>query len=64
MRLGKRILGVLDTGPRKLNVLRGLAETQAEFERAIGWLFIKGFVMFRGRTSGRLLARNGRRMAA
>ncbi len=63
MKLARRILNVLDTGPRKLNVLRGLAESQADFERAIGWLFIKGLVVFQGRTSGRLLARNGRRMA-
>lgn len=64
MRLGNQILRVLDTGPRKPNVLRGLATSQAEFERAIGWLFLKGFVVFVGKTSGRLLARNGRRMAA
>jgi hypothetical protein len=61
-KLGHRILNVLDTGPRKLNVLRGLAKTEPEFERAIGWLFIKGLVVFTGKTSGRLLARNGRRM--
>lgn len=64
MRLGYRILSVLDSGPRKTNVLRGLAKTQAEFERAIGWLFLKGFVVFKGKTTGRMLARNGRRMAA
>lgn len=68
MRLAHRLLGVLDTGPRKLNVLLGVAKargyTQAYFERAIGWLFLKGMVVFKGRTSGRLLARNGRRMAA
>jgi len=63
MKLGRRILAVLDLGPRKLNVRRGLAKSQGEFERAIGWLFLKGLVVFKGRTSGRLLARNGRRMA-
>lgn len=63
MKLGKRILRVLDYGPRKPNVLRGLAKSQADFERAIGWLFLKGYVVFRGKTNGRLLARNGRRMA-
>lgn len=64
MTLGRQILRVLDSGPRKTNVLRGLAASQAEFERAVGWLFLKGFVVFKGRTSGRLLARNGRRMVA
>jgi hypothetical protein len=44
-------------------VLRGLAASQAEFERAVGWLFLKGLVVFKGKTSGRKLARNGRRMA-
>lgn len=63
-----RILNVLDTGPRKTNVLLGVAKargfTVADFERAIGWLFLKGLVVFKGKTSGRLLARNGRRMVA
>lgn len=63
MKLGHRILNVLDTGARKPNVLRGLAKSQAEFERAIGWLFLGGFVVWKGKTSGRVLARNGRRMA-
>ena len=67
MRLALRILNVLDTGPRKTNVLLGVAKargfTVGDFERAIGWLFLKGLVVFKGRTSGRLLARNGRRMA-
>lgn len=62
MKLGHRILKVLDTGPRKPNVLRGIAKTQADFERAIGWLFLRGMVVFKGKTSGRVLARNGRRM--
>lgn len=64
MNLGRRILRVLDSGPRKANVLRGLATSQAQFERAIGWLFLGGFVVWQGKTNGRLLARNGRRMAA
>lgn len=63
MRLGHRILAVLDDGPRKTNVLRSLAKTQAEFEQAVGWLFLKGLVVFKGKTNGRKLARNGRRMA-
>lgn len=63
MKLARQILRVLDTGPRKTNVLRGLAKSQFEFERAVGWLFLHGFVVFKGRTNGRLLARNGRRMA-
>ena len=55
--------GKARVGPRKANVLRGLAETQADFERAIGWLFLGGFIVAKGKTSGRLIARNGRRMA-
>lgn len=61
-RCAKRILRMLDTGPRKLTVCRGLARDQAEFERGIGQLFLKGFVVFTGKTNGRLLSRNGRRM--
>lgn len=60
-RCAKRILRVLDTGPRKPNVLRGLAESQAEFEQAVGQLFLTGHVLWRGKTSGRVLALNGRR---
>ena len=65
MTLATRILDVLDTGPRKPSVLRGVAKargfTQADFERAIGWLFLKGMIVAQGKTSGRLIARNGRR---
>lgn len=60
-RCARRILNVLDTGPRKANVLSGLAEKRAEFEQAVGQLFLGGFVVWRGKTSGRLLALNGRR---
>lgn len=63
MKVAHRILRVLDLGPRKPTVIRGLCESQAQFERAVGWLFLRGFVVFKGRTSGRKLARNGRRMA-
>lgn len=66
MRLAYRIIGVLDTGPRAPRILAALAKSKgfkvADFERAIGWLFLKGLVVFQGKTSGRLLARNGRRM--
>lgn len=62
-RCARRILNVLDTGPRKPNVLSGLATSRSEFEQAIGQLFLGGFVLWRGRTKGRLLALNGRRTA-
>lgn len=60
-RCARTILRVLDTGPRKPNVLRGLAKTAVEFEQALGQLFLGGFVVWQGRTSGRRLALNGRR---
>lgn len=63
MKEARRILNVLDTGPRKPNVLRGLAPSQEVFERAIGFLFLKGLIVAKGKTSGRKIARNGRRMA-
>ena len=63
-RCARRILNVLDTGPRKANVLSGLAETRAEFEQAIGQLFLGGYVVWNGRTNGRLLRLNGRRSKA
>lgn len=57
MKLGWRIYNVLETGPRSANVLRGLAKSQAEFERAIGWMFLRGMVTAIGKTAGRKLAR-------
>lgn len=55
--LSKKVLRVLETGPRKLNVLRGLAKSTADLERAIGQLFIVGMVKWAGAKKGRLLAR-------
>lgn len=63
-RCARRILNVLETGGRKPNVLRGLARNQAEFEQALGQLFLKGMVLWRGMTSSRLLHLNGRRATA
>lgn len=60
-RCANRILRTLDSGPRKVNVLRGLAATAGEFERAIGQLVLKGLIVFRGMTKGRLIHLNGRR---
>jgi hypothetical protein len=54
-----RIFRVLETGPRKTTVLRGLASSQEDFERAIGWLFLKGTVRWVGKKTGRMLARMG-----
>lgn len=53
----QRIYNVLETGMRKLTVLRGLAKSEADFERAIGQLFLLGVVKFTGRKRGRQLAR-------
>ena len=65
MRLAHKILGILDSGARKPRILAAYSKatgfTQAQFERAIGWLFLKGFIVAKGKTSGRLIARNGRR---
>lgn len=52
-----RIFHVLETGPRKPSVLRGLAKSENEFERAIGNLFLLGVVRWIGRKRGRMLAR-------
>lgn len=57
MKLAGQLYRVLETGPRKPNVLRGLAKSQAEFEQAIGWLFLAGVVKWVGQKRGRLLAR-------
>lgn len=43
-------------GPRKANVLRGLAKSEADFERAVGQLFLVGVVTWQGRGKGRKLA--------
>lgn len=61
--LEKRILNVLDVGPRPVQWFRSFAPSQAEFERAIGALVIRGVALIKGRTSGRVLAINGRRRA-
>ena len=59
-----RLLRVLDTGPRKPSILEAFAShegySREDFERAIGWLFLKGMVVFKSRKRWRLLARNGR----
>jgi len=57
VKLASQILRVLESGPRKANVLRGLAASQAQFERAIGVLFLLGVVRWEGRKRRRLLAR-------
>jgi hypothetical protein len=68
MKLANTILSVLDTGPRSTRILEGVAKakghTAADFQRAIGYLFLKGLILAKGQTSGRRIARNGRRMQA
>ena len=59
--LERRILDVLDVGPRPPMFLDYMAPTKAEYERAIGSLVLKGMIVFKGRTSGRRMAINGRR---
>ncbi len=57
MRLAARIIRALkEGGPRKVHVFRGRASDQADYERAIGQLFLEGSVEWRGAKSGRLLA--------
>lgn len=61
--LERRILNVLDMGPRPPHWFRSMAPTKAEFERAIGALLLHGTVLFKGRTTGRVMVINGRRRA-
>jgi hypothetical protein len=54
--LTNRILRVLrETGARKPSVFRGLAQSAAEYEQAIGQLFLLGAVKWNGRGKGRVL---------
>lgn len=52
-----RIWRAIEVGGRKTNVLRGLAATSAEFEQAIGQLFLRGLVRWNGKTTARVLER-------
>lgn len=57
MKLATRILKVLkDGGPRTPWMFRGLAKSDAEFEQAIGRLFLDGTVVWQGQKRGRVLA--------
>lgn len=62
--LERRILAVLDMGPRPPLWFRSMAPTKNEFERAIGALMLRGVVLFKGKTSGRVITLNGRRTKA
>lgn len=62
--LVRRILSVLDMGPRPPMFCRYMAAGDKEYERAIGHLVLKGKVVIKGKTSGRLMAINGRRRKA
>lgn len=60
--LERRILAVLDeTGPRSPMWFRHMAPSDREYQRAIGALVLRGMVLIKGRTSGRVIAINGRR---
>lgn len=51
-----RIFRVLrETGARKANVLLGMIGSEAEFERAVGQLFLLGAVQWYGKGRGRVL---------
>lgn len=64
MKLARRMLAVIDEGgPREQGLMqRILRAPTPEFERAVGYLVLKGMIVFRGKTSGRKICRNGRRM--
>lgn len=62
--LPRRILAVLEeTGKREPALLRRMFSrfSDAEFQRAIGYLVLKGLILFRGQTTGRTVGINGRR---
>lgn len=62
--LERRILNVLDTGPRPPMYCSYMATSKKEYERAIGALVLRGMIIFTGRTSGRRMGINGRRSGA
>lgn len=62
--LVRRILAVLDMGPRAPMFCRYMAAGDKEYERAIGHLVLRGKIIFTGKTSGRLIRINGRRRKA
>lgn len=62
--LERRILAVLDIGPRPPQWFRWMAPTKKEYERAIGAMVLRGVVLIKGKTSGRVMAINGRRRKA
>ena len=62
--LVRRILAVLEMGPRPAYWCRFMATGAKEYERAIGHLVLRGLIVFKGKTSGRVMAINGRRKAA
>lgn len=53
----RRIWRGIEICGKKPNVLRGLAKTQAEFEQAVGQLFLRGMVRWNGKTTARVLER-------
>lgn len=53
----RRIWRAIEVGGRRPNVLLGLAASQAEFEQAVGQLFLRGMVRWNGKTTARVLER-------
>lgn len=62
--LERRILTLLELGPRPAMFCEYMAAGRKEYQRAIGSLVLKGLIVFRGKTSGRRIAINGRRRKA
>ena len=58
---GRIIKALKSTGPRPVSMLRGFSTNNADFERAIGLLFLAGTVRWHGKAKGRRLAAKTRR---
>lgn len=56
-KVARRMWRAIELCGKKPNVLRGLAPSQAEFEQAIGQLFLRGMVRWNGKTTARVLER-------
>lgn len=56
--LAARILALLVEHPRPAHWFRSFASTEAVFEQAIGRLFLRGQVKFKGRKKSRRLVRS------
>ncbi len=62
--LERKILGVLENGKRAPQFCAYFAPNQKEYQRAVGALVLRGLILFKGRTRGRVMTLNGRRRKA